>query len=217
MNRMKKHLIALMCVMLMAVGALCVTGCGAQANSSSASTGSGSDSASIESDTLIVYYSATGSTEAVADDIADYTGADVFVITPEQPYTEADLDYENADSRVSKEHDDVALRDVKLAQTTPDRWDEYENIILGYPIWWGEAAWPVASFVSSNDFTGKTIFPFCTSASSGIGDSADQLEGLGEAGSWMGGMRFPSGVNSDEVRQWIDDLGLEKQGLKDMD
>ena len=136
-----------------------------------------------------------------------------FAIQPAQPYTSEDLDYNDPDSRVSKEHADPSLEDVALAQDTPDDWASYDTVLIGYPIWWGEAAYPVASFAKANDFTGKTVIPFCTSASSGLGQSAEHLSELANGGEWMGGMRFPSGVNGDEVRQWVDDLGLEKQNL----
>lgn len=215
MKLMKRTLIMLLSAMLVVVGALFVTGCGQQQGSSSSSS-SQAASESEEATSLVVYFSATGSTEAVAQDIVGYTGADVFVITPEQPYTQADLNYRYVDSRVSKEHDDPSLRDISLVQTTPDDWDAYQTIVLGYPIWFGEAAYPVTSFVKANDFTDKTVIPFCTSASSELGDSAKNLAALSNGGSWMGGMRFPSGVNSDEVLQWVDDLGLEKQGLENM-
>lgn len=215
MKLMKRTLIMLLSAMLVVVGALFVTGCGQQQSSSSSSS-SQAASESEEATSLVVYFSATGSTEAVAQDIVDYTGADVFVITPVQPYTQADLNYRYVDSRVSKEHDDPSLRNISLVQITPDDWDAYQTIVLGYPIWFGEAAYPVTSFVKANDFTDKTVIPFCTSASSELGDSAKNLAALSNGGSWMGGMRFPSGVNSDEVLQWVDDLGLEKQGLENM-
>lgn len=216
MNKMRRSLVVLLSAALVALAALCVAGCGQQASSSASTASSQAADASEASTTLVVYYSATGNTEAVAKDIASYTGADVFAITPEQPYTQEDLNYRFVDSRISHEHDDPALRDVALVQSTPDGWDQYETIVLGYPIWFGEAAYPVASFVKANDFSNKTVMPFCTSASSELGDSAKNLAALSNGGSWTGGIRFPSGVNSDEVLQWVDDLGLEKQGLENM-
>ena len=146
--------------------------------------------------------------------IVDLTGADTFVITPEQAYTQADLDYNNDNSRVSKEHDDPSLRTIALAQMTPDNWAAYKTVFIGYPIWWGQAAYPVSSFVANNDFSDKTVIPFCTSGSSDVGTSVEGLARAAIGGEWMGGMRFPSDVNEDEVRQWIDDLGLENQNLK---
>lgn len=101
----------------------------------------------------MVYFSATGNTEAVVQDIVDETGATSFAIQPAQPYTSEDLDYNDPDSRVSKEHADPSLQDVALAQDTPDDWASYDTVLIGYPIWWGEAAYPLASFARANDFT----------------------------------------------------------------
>lgn len=121
--------------------------------------------------TLVVYFSATGNTEAVANYIANATGADVFVIEPAQPYTSDDLNWTDEDSRVVQEYEDESLRDIELVSTDVPNWDSYDTVFIGYPIWWGIAAWPVSSFVSANDFSGKTVIPFCTSSSSGLGQS----------------------------------------------
>lgn len=158
--------------------------------------------------TLVVYFSATGSTEAVANTIAETLGADTFAITPVEPYTSEDLDWTDNDSRVSREHNDESLQTVELATTTPENWDEYDTILIGYPIWWGNAAWPVSSFVAANDFTGKTVIPFCTSASSGLGDSGSNLAALAGTGDWQEGQRFRSSASADDVREWISTLGL---------
>lgn len=211
MKYMKRFAIVLATAMIAMTVALCMVGCGLSSSSSQASD------ASEANTTLIVYYSATGCTEAVAKDIAEYTGADMFAIELEQPYTKEDLNSRFIDSRISREYADPSLRDMTLVQTTPDGWDQYQTIVLGYPIWWDEAAWPVEAFVKANSFVDKTIIPFCTSASSELGKSAEQLAASSDGGTWVGGMRFPSDVNSDEVLQWVDDLGLEKQSLANMD
>ena len=112
------------------------------------------------SKTLVVYFSATGSTERIANMIAEATGADVFVIDPTQPYTDDDLNWTNRDSRVSYEHDHPETQnEVALNTITPENWENYETVYIGYPIWWGIAAWPVNQFVTGNDFTGKTVIP----------------------------------------------------------
>ena len=211
MKPMKKALVLALGALLMASAALCITACGQGASSGTASSSAASSDEANK--TLVVYYSATGNTAKVAEVIVNENDMDVFAIMPEQPYSTEDLAWTDENSRVSKEHSDPALQDVALLQDTPDNWDSYETVIIGYPIWWGQAAYPVASFVKANDFTGKTVIPFCTSASSDIGDSAQNLADLAKGGEWMGGMRFPADVNSDEVRQWIDDLGLENQNL----
>lgn len=211
MKPMRKALVLALGALLMASAALCITACGQGASSGTASSSAASSDEANK--TLVVYYSATGNTAKVAEVIVNENDMDVFAIMPEQPYSTEDLAWTDENSRVSKEHSDPALQDVALLQDTPDNWDSYETVIIGYPIWWGQAAYPVASFVKANDFTGKTVIPFCTSASSDIGDSTQNLADLAKGGEWMGGMRFPADVNSDEVRQWIDDLGLENQNL----
>lgn len=158
--------------------------------------------------TLVVYYSASGNTERVAKDIAEATGADLFEIVPTEVYTSDDLDWTNPDSRVSREHDDESLRDVPLTTTEVPDWDSYDTVFIGYPIWWGIAAWPVDTFVKNNDFTGKTVIPFATSSSSGMGQSGSLLADMAGTGEWQEGQRFSSGVSSDDVQSWVNGLGL---------
>lgn len=158
--------------------------------------------------TLVVYYSASGNTERVAKDIAEAAGADLFEIVPTEVYTSDDLDWTNPDSRVSREHDDESLRDVPLTTTGVPDWDSYDTVFIGYPIWWGIAAWPVDTFVKNNDFTGKTVIPFATSSSSGMGQSGSLLADMAGTGEWQEGQRFSSGVSSDEVQSWVNGLGL---------
>ena len=153
--------------------------------------------------TLIVYYSATGSTERIASIMAEKIDADVFELEPAQPYTDDDLNWTNSDSRVVYEHEHPEAQSaVTLKQITPDNWDEYDTVFIGYPIWWGIAAWPVNQFVSSNDFTGKTVIPFCTSASSGIGQSGELLAEMAGTGEWLAGERFSSYADEDEIVAW---------------
>ena len=158
--------------------------------------------------TLIVYYSASGNTEEVANYIASATGGDLFEIVPTEIYTNADLDWTDDDSRVSREHDNEDERDVPLVSDTVDNWDEYDTVFIGYPIWWGIAAWPVDNFIKANDFTGKTVIPFFTSASSGLGESGELLEEMAGTGEWLEGERFRSGASEETVRSWVDGLGL---------
>ena len=158
--------------------------------------------------TLVVYYSATGSTKRVAEDIAEAAGADLFEIVPTEVYTSDDLNWSDADSRVSREHDDESLRDVSLTTTEVPDWDLYDTVFIGYPIWWGIAAWPVDNFVKDNDFTGKTVIPFATSASSGMGQSGSLLSEMAGTGDWQEGQRFSSGASSADVQSWVDELGL---------
>ena len=158
--------------------------------------------------TLVIYYSASGNTERVAKDIAEAAGADLFEIVPTEVYTSEDLNWTNPDSRVSREHDDESLRDVPLTTTEVPDWDSYDTVFIGYPIWWGIAAWPVDTFVKNNDFTGKTVIPFATSSSSGMGQSGSLLADMAGTGEWQEGQRFSSGVSSDDVQSWVNGLGL---------
>ena len=184
-------------------------------NSAPASTQSANESSdndtnsSSNSKTLVVYYSATGSTKAVAETIANTAGADLFEITPVDHYTSDDLNWTDDNSRVSVEHNDESKRDVPLTKTTPDNWADYDTVFIGYPIWWGIAAWPVNNFVKGNDFSGKTVIPFCTSTSSGIGQSGDLLADMAGTGNWQDGERFSSGASSSKVESWVNGLDLK--------
>lgn len=159
---------------------------------------------------LVAYYSASGNTKAVAETIADELNADLFEITPTEPYTSDDLNWTDDNSRVSREHDDESLRDVPLTTTEVENWDDYDTIFIGYPIWWGNAAWPVDNFVKDNDFTGKTVIPFATSASSGMGQSGELLHEMAGTGNWMDGQRFASGASDSTVRSWAAGLEISK-------
>ena len=158
--------------------------------------------------TLVVYYSATGNTEAVAQTIADTAGADLFELEPSDPYTDEDLDWTDDNSRVTQEYEDTSLRDVELTADTVENWEEYDTVFIGYPIWWGIAAWPVNDFIQANDFTGKTVIPFATSSSSGMGDSGELLAELAGTGDWQEGQRFRSGADEADVAEWVNSLGL---------
>ena len=216
---------AVLLTCIMAIGL--TAGCGASNTNQSASNNdsqststnqSGNEEADTNSEnttdttgngkTLVVYYSASGNTKDVAEKIAKITEADLFEIEPVEPYTDDDLDWTDDDSRVSREHDDESLRDVELVSTTVDNWDSYDTVYIGYPIWWGIAAWSVDNFVKENDFTGKTVIPFCTAATSGIGDSGNLLEEMTGTGDWKEGERFHGGASESDISSWIDSLGL---------
>ncbi len=158
--------------------------------------------------TLVVYYSATGNTEEAASYIAAATGADLFELVPVEPYSDDDLDWTDDNSRVVYEHDNPDARVVELVESTVSDWESYDTVFIGYPIWWGIAAWPVDGFIAANDFTGKTVIPFCTSSSSKLGESGELLEEAAGTGNWLEGMRFSSGVSEEEVQSWVESLGL---------
>ena len=178
------------------------------AEASETGTESGTDSASAEGRTLVVYYSATGNTEAVANYIAQATGGDLFELESADPYTDEDLNWTDENSRVVYEHDNEDARDVDLVADTVDNWAEYDTVFIGYPIWWGIAAWPVDTFVEANDFTGKTVIPFCTSSSSDLGESGQLLAEMAGTGDWQEGMRFRSSASEADVQEWVNGLGL---------
>ena len=168
------------------------------------------DAAETEGKTLVAYYSATGNTKAVAEMIAETLGADTFEIIPAEPYTSEDLNWTDDSSRVSQKYSDPSLRTVELTADTVENWESYDTVFIGYPIWWGIAAWPVDSFVSANDFTGKTVIPFCTSSSSGLGESGQLLEKLAGSGDWQEGQRFRSGADEADVSKWLEDIGMKE-------
>lgn len=189
--------------------------CGASpaAGASSAPASSAASSAAASSGagtgrTLVACYSATGHTAAVAGYIADATGADLFLLQPVDPYTDEELDYNDSGSHVSQEHADPSLQTVELEAVTPEGWADYDTVFVGCPIWWGRAGWPVNGFVTGNDFSGKRVIPFCTSASSGLGSSAENLAQLAGSGDWQEGMRFSASASESDVAEWLAGLAL---------
>ena len=163
--------------------------------------------------TLVAYYSASGTTEKIADYIVEAMNADTFVITPVQPYSDADLDWTDQTSRVVMEHNDENRHTELVSVDVPD-WESYDNMFIGYPIWWREASWVVDDFVKENDFTGKNVIPFCTSMSSPLGDSGTLLAEMAGTGNWLEGMRFTSSSAKETVQSWATGLDLPNQEQK---
>ena len=155
---------------------------------------------------LVVYYSAQSHTKSVAEKIAKNLNADTFEIVPEEVYSSDDLNWTNSNSRVSREHNDESLRDVKLKNTKVNNWEDYDTVLIGYPIWWGIAAWPVDTFVKANNFDGKKVIPFCTSASSGLGQSGKLLQEEANSGNWQDGHRFSSSPSDSDIKKWTDSI-----------
>ena len=158
------------------------------------------------SKTIVIYYSAQGHTKAIAEKIANNLNADIFEITPKAKYTDADLDWTDNNSRASREYADESLRDVELASNDIPNWADYDTVIIGYPIWWGISAWPVNSFVKTQDFAGKTIVPFCVSHSSDLSDSAKLLQADANGGTWQDGHRFYQDASPNDIKSWTDSL-----------
>lgn len=155
-------------------------------------------------DTLVVYFSATGTTKGVAEKIASITGADIYEIKAAQEYTEADLDWNDSDSRTTHEQNDKSVRPE--IGSDPVSLEGYSTIYIGFPIWWGEEPRIMDTFVESYDFDGKTMIPFCTSGGSGIGMSGKNLESNAGSGNWLDGERFGGSVSEEELQAWIDGL-----------
>lgn len=166
----------------------------------------GNDNIAKDKRILIVYYSATSNTKRVAEKLASSLNADLFEVIPENIYTSEDLDWTNSNSRVSKEHNGESLRNVKLKETKVENWDLYDTVLIGYPIWWGIAAWPLDTFVISNDFSNKTVIPFCTSASSGLGESGILLAKKAGSGNWKEETRFSTSAADDDINSFINNI-----------
>ena len=191
---------------------LSLTACSGAASTSDDGASSTASEAAATSDTdgsshiLVAYFSATGNTEAVAERLASGLDADLFSIVPADPYSEEDLDYNDDDSRSSQEMNDPSARPA--ISWTLDNMDQYDIIFLGYPIWWGDAPRIMSTFMESYDFSGKTIIPFCTSASSGISQSIATLQALAEDAGWRDGQRFNADTDEAELMEWVDSLNL---------
>lgn len=155
---------------------------------------------------LVVYFSATNTTEGVAEHIANGLNADIYEIVPEDPYTDADLNYNDNNSRTTIEMNDPNARPA--ISSSVENMEQYDVIFVGYPIWWGEAPRIVSTFMESYDFSGKTIVPFCTSGGSGIGSSASNLERLTSGATWLDGRRLNGSDSQDTVMEWVSSLDL---------
>ncbi len=154
--------------------------------------------------TIVIYFSATGTTKGVAERIADVTNADLFEIVPAEPYTSADLDWNDKNSRTTIEMNDQNAR-PEIADDTVS-FDGYSTIYIGYPIWWGDAPRIMSTFVEAHDFDGLTVIPFCTSGGSGIGRSGSNLASLAGSGNWLDGDRLDAGISEEELGTWINGL-----------
>ena len=163
--------------------------------------------AAVSTKTLVVYFSCTGTTELVAEYVTEILGADSYQIVPENPYTETDLAY-YTNGRADQEQNDPDVRPGISGGV--ENMDEYDTIILGYPIWHGQAPRIISTFLESYDFSRKTIILFCTSHSSGIGSSASNLHILcSESTEWLEGKRFGAGVSKESVQNWIGEIGID--------
>lgn len=193
----------LLLLLLAVVFSIVLAACGNSSPSTESSSAAGEEPGTAETNTnggniLIAYFSHTGNTEEVAGQIADLTGGTLAEIQRAEEY--GDLQEEAEAEILEGVHPEITV--------SVDNVEDYDTIFVGYPIWWGIAAWPVDSFVEANDFTGKTVIPFCTSASSGLGDSGALLAEMAGTGDWQEGMRFRSGADEADVQEWVSGLGL---------
>lgn len=162
------------------------------------------ESSGTGDETLVVYFSATGTTKGIAERIASVTNADLYEIVPAEPYSSDDLDWHDSNSRTSIEMNDLNTR-PEIASNTISL-DGYSTVYIGYPIWWGDAPRIMSTFVESYNFDNITVIPFCTSGSSGIGRSGDNLKDLANSGNWLSGDRLDANISESEIQEWINDL-----------
>lgn len=163
---------------------------------------------------LVAYFSATGTTETIAGYINDTVSGVLYEIIPSVPYTSADLNYSDSDSRTSSEQNDKNARPAISGTVTG--MDEYDIIFLGYPIWHGQAPRIISTFLESYDFSSKTIIPFCTSASSGIGSSDTELHSFTESATWEDGKRFSGNEDKSSVADWAKSF-IEEMAINQFD
>lgn len=174
--------------------------------SSAADPSTSTTASKPEGGVLVAYFSATGNTRGIAQHLQAVLDADLYEIVPQEPYTSDDLNYSNDSCRANQEQNDPMARPA--ISGTLENPDSYDVMFLGYPIWWGQAPKILCTFLESYDLDGVTIVPFCTSGSSGIGGSLEELQALAPNARWMDGQRFDSGADQNEVAQWVDSLGL---------
>lgn len=183
-------------------------GSGTEMRESSEAVSEPEQESDMETKTLVVYFSATGTTKPLAEYAAEILNADLYEIVPEDPYTEEDLAY-YTNGRADQEQNDASARPAISGGV--ENMEEYDTILLGYPVWHGQAPRIVSTFLESYDFSGKTIIPFCTSHSSGIGSSADNLHPLcSDSTEWLEGRRFAGGTSRATIEEWLNDTGISK-------
>ena len=151
--------------------------------------------------TLVVFFSATGTTRGVAEQIAALTGADLAEIVPAQPYTAEDLNYNDRSTRATVEQNTPDARPEIASEISLDG---YTLVYLGYPIWWGQAPRILSTFVESHDFTGITVIPFCTSGGSGAGRTGETLGEQAGTGTFLASTRLSAGISDADLQTWID-------------
>ena len=206
---MRKVLLILACMLLVFGLAACGSDAGGStaqddqtAETQEAAVQPETDDAQTGGDILVVYFSATGTTKGVAESIASITGGDLYEITAAQEYTAEDLDWNDPNSRTTKEQNDPSVRPEIGSE--PVSLEGYSTIYIGYPIWWGQEPRIMDTFVESYNFDGITVIPFCTSGSSDIGSSGQHLADNAGSGNWLDGQRFGAGTPESDIQAWIE-------------
>lgn len=206
---MRKPLLALFLALSLTLGlAACGSTPAPEANNTASDSAPSESTPQTEASggVLVAYFSATGNTENIAGHLEAVLDADLYEIVPQNPYTSADLNYNNSDSRASREQNDADARPAISGSV--DNMEDYDVVFLGYPIWWGQAPKIVYTFLENYNFEGKTIVPFCTSGSSGIGSSATNMHDLAPDANWLSGQRFSGSADSSAIESWVDGLAL---------
>ena len=194
--------------MLLSIAMVFLVACGNTSATSSTSKADGKPVASSESKgagkTMVVYYSATGTTKAVAQKIAAASGGQLYEIVPAQPYTKEDLNWHDKTSRSTIEMNDKASRPAIAGENLS--LEGVTTMYIGYPIWWGEAPRILNTFVEKYNFSGIKVIPFATSGGSSIGKSATNLQQLAGTGEWKEGTLLRSSVSDSEIKAWMDKM-----------
>ena len=213
---MKKRISMIMAICLLLSLTACGVDSGTNSNTESSATHSQTETPSSDSSvelteetakTLVVYFSATGNTKAVAGEIARLTGADLYEIVPAVPYTDDDLNYNNNNCRANQEMNDASARPA-IGSRAIDV-SSYDIVFIGYPIWWGTMPRIINTFLDTYDLSGKAVLPFCTSGSSGIAQSVSDIRAAEPAADVRDGLRA-SGANDSSIENWIADNGISE-------
>ena len=213
---MKKRISMIMAICLLLSLTACGVDSGTNSNTESSATHSQTETPSSDSSvelteetakTLVVYFSATGNTKAVAGEIARLTGADLYEIVPAVPYTDDDLNYNNNNCRANQEMNDASARPGFGSRAIDV--SSYDIVFIGYPIWWGTMPRIINTFLDTYDLSGKAVLPFCTSGSSGIAQSVSDIRAAEPAADVRGGLRA-SGANDSSIESWIADNGISE-------
>ena len=160
-----------------------------------------------DSHILVACFSATGNTWPLAEAAAEYLNADLFRIEPEEPYTDADLNYNDSQCRANREMQDDACRPALAA--TVENMAQYDTIVLAFPIWWGQAPRIIESFIEAHDLSGKTVLCFCTSGGSGYGNTGEILSALtDDTVTWLEGRRFSAHTTAETIQTWLQEMNI---------